>query len=80
MLFRLTGRAGYLRQAVDMQGVLGVIRAGQDDQAFLQAFRTIVERFAQPNADDALTPKMSGTHRIDVGPVSVPLARVGRGA
>jgi CheY-like chemotaxis protein len=77
---------GYLRQAVDMQGVLGVIRAGQDDQAFLHAFRTITER-GQPNAErpnpkaePALTPKVSGTHRIDVGPVSMPLAHIGRGA
>lgn len=71
---------GYLRQAVDMQGVLGVIRAGQDDQAFLHAFRGIVDRIGNPTAQPVLTPKMSGTHRIDVGPVSTPLARIGRGA
>jgi len=79
---------GYLRQAVDMQGVLGVIRAGQDDQAFLHAFRTITERLgnanpehlAKPKAEPALTPKLSGTHRIDVSHASMPLARIGRGA
>ncbi len=72
---------GYLRQAVDMQGVLGVIRAGQDDVAFLHAFRAIVERLGRPEPlHHALTPKTSGTHRIDVTPVSVPLLRVGRGA
>jgi CheY-like chemotaxis protein len=79
---------GYLRQAVDMQGVLGVIRAGQDDQAFLHAFRTLTERLAEPHArqpasakpESTLTPKSSGTHHIDVGPLGMPLARIGRGA
>jgi CheY-like chemotaxis protein len=78
---------GYLRQAVDMQGVLGVIRAGQDDQAFLHAFRSIAERLGKPNESGvnpkpqaAPTPKLSGTHRIDVGPVSLPFVRIGRGA
>ncbi len=79
---------GYLRQAVDMQGVLGVIRAGQDDQAFLHAFRAITERLGNPDAErpatskpePALAPKTSGTHRIDLGSVSMRLGRLGRGA
>lgn len=71
---------GYLRQAVDMQGVLGVIRAGQDDQAFLHAFRAIAERIERPSAHEALTPKTSGTHRIDVPHGAGPLLRAGRGA
>jgi len=72
---------GYLRQAVDMQGVLGVIRAGQDDTAFLHAFRAITERLGQEQTPShALTPKTSGTHRIDVKHAAVPLLRVGRGA
>jgi CheY-like chemotaxis protein len=79
---------GYLRQAVDMQGVLGVIRVGQDEQAFLHAFRALAERLGDPDAErpgtpkaePILTPKTSGTHRIDVGPVSMPFARTGRGA
>lgn len=64
--------SGYLKRAIDMRQVAGVIKIGSDEATFRRVFRTIVSQLPnRPKSATARRPVVSGLHFIHDDPEGV---------